>query len=94
MFLGLGDSTSEPARAGISIESGEDNVELTVVDKGNLEAIRIVAPDGTSADLNGYFKKIDEIGASGKIRYMSGQYKIIGVVDGEETVVTSFEVED
>lgn len=234
--LGLGESlNSEPARAGISIDAGEDNVELTVVNTGNLEAIRIVAPDGTRSplysssegvlrtgmeielqdggfapssiepavepdggamnlvngdlkdsegpkydvpgekqnqldagsghpypsgvsaveseckvqvpgvikgiDINGrddestnkrpdvgcsfqnleaYLfdfenygggfglsgadplvgetsdpkKKLDEIGASGRIRYMNGEYKILGMVNGDETVVTSFEVKD
>jgi flagellin-like protein len=45
--LGVGNAQNEPANAGVSVEKGPgESVTITVVDTGNLDALRVVGPNG------------------------------------------------
>jgi len=44
--LGLGDSTQEPVNAGVNFDGTNEGVTMTVIDPGNVETFKLVAPNG------------------------------------------------
>jgi hypothetical protein len=70
--LGLGQATGSSGSAGVSIEQvpGE-SVEITVTDTGNLDGLRIVAPDGSRS---GVFRRGEILRANLKIELRDGGF--------------------
>lgn len=55
--LGLGDNVQEPVNAGVSFDGTDEGVTMLVIDPGNVETFRLVAPNGNrSAELGVVFQ--------------------------------------
>jgi|GEM_PF-274301 len=79
--LGLGQATGSSGSAGVSIEKeAGESVTVTVTNPGNLDGLRIVAPDGSRS---GVFRRGELLRAGLEIEMRNG-----GFVPSEVTVAT------
>jgi flagellin-like protein len=82
--LGLGEATSAPTNAGVSIEQEpNESVTVTVTNPGNLDGLRIVAPDGSKS---GIFRRGELLRAGLEIEMRNGGFvpsEVIVATDGD-----------
>lgn len=82
--LGLGQATGTSASAGVSVEQEPgESVTVTVNDPGNLDGLRIVAPDGSKS---GIFRRGEILRAGLEIEMRDGGFvpsEVVVATDGE-----------
>jgi FlaG/FlaF family flagellin (archaellin) len=109
--LDLGQNVQEPAQAGITFdyESGGDNLTVTVVDPGNVDALYVQNNDGgiTDSDIDARMgwednaedgRAVNNDPDGGDTVVIGGiqnddDVAVIGAIDGEETLLDAWELE-
>lgn len=84
--LGLGDSISQNANAGVSVEkdASNDSATVTLVNKGNVDSVNV-----TNVSDN---VTLNDVGDSKTINFGGNDIQVIGVLaDGTETVIRTVE---
>lgn len=84
--LGLGDSVSQNANAGVSVEkdASNDSATITLVNKGNVDRVNATNVSDTVT--------LSDVGDTRTIAFGGNDIQIIGVLpDGTETVIRTVE---